>query len=250
MKSKDNFANRFINALKGNTEAIEEEEVAEVKIEDMLEQLISINDEAWGMYAFRREPLRGKFKNEEKNELIIKANECGREQARYIREEFGDISTYEIAEKLGLEVEYPNRPNGGGHIIFAQFVEPNKVTVFKDSVNKADNMISERNIGHFFNNVKIEEILLAHEIFHFIEENKKDIFTRVEKIRLWKIGPLKNDSSIVCLGEIAGMAFAKELLKLNYSPYILDVFLVYLYNKKTANILYNEIMNIRKEDRI
>lgn len=42
------------------------------------------------------------------------------------------------------------------------------------------------------------------------------------------------------------MAFAKELLQMNYSPYILDSFLVYLYHPKVAYALYNEIMNITK----
>ena len=97
------------------------------------------------------------------------------------------------------------------------------------------------------NNVNIEEILLAHEIFHYIEEhNGEDMFTQRETIRLWKFGPFKNDSNIVCLGEIAGMAFAKELLQLPYSPYILDSFLVYLYHPKVAYELYKEIMNINR----
>ena len=50
----------------------------------------------------------------------------------------------------------------------------------------------------------------------------------------------------MCLGEIAGMAFAKELLQLTYSPYILDSFLVYLYHPKVAFDLYNEIININR----
>lgn len=244
MKSKENFANKFVNALKGNTGAEEKNDVIIPDIEAMLENLVSISDEKWGMYGFRREPLKGRFSEQERMRLILKSNECGREQARDIREKYGDISTYEIADKLGLEIDYPDKPNGGGHIIFAQFVEPNKVTVFKDSINKADELISEKELQHFFAGVKIEEILLAHEIFHFIEENDEELFTKTEKIRLWKIGPLKNDSNIVCLGELAGMAFAKELLNLNYSPYILDIFLVYLYNKEAAYALYNEIMNI------
>lgn len=244
MKSKDNFANKFVNALKGNTGSEEKKDIVIPEIEEMLKNLVSISDEKWGMYGFRREPLKGKFNEQERMRLILKANECGREQAIDIREKYGDISTYEIAEKLGLEIDYPDKPNGGGHIIFAQFVEPNKVTVFKDSINKADELINEKELQHFFAEVKIEEILLAHEIFHFIEENDEELFTKTEKIRLWKLGPLKNDSNIVCLGELAGMAFAKELLNLNYSPYILDVFLVYLYNKEAAYALYNEIMNI------
>lgn len=243
MKSNENFMKKFTNALVGKNQ--DREEIVVPPIQEMLENLIKINDEDWGQYGFRREPLKGKFNNEERLNLIIKSNDCGKEYARKLRETYGDIDTYKLAEKLGLEVNYPDMPNGGGHIIFAQFVEPNKVTIFKDSVDKAVALINKENLSHMFSMVNIEELLLAHEIFHFIEEeNKEEIFTRTEKIRLWTLGPIKNDSNLVCLGEIAGMAFAKELLKIPYSPYILDVFLVYLYNHQAAYALYNEIMTI------
>ena len=41
---------------------------------------------------------------------------------------------------------------------------------------------------------------------------------------------------------MAAMAFVKELLDLPYSPYVLDVLLVYSYNKKAASALYEEIL--------
>ena len=41
------------------------------------------------------------------------------------------------------------------------------------------------------------------------------------------------------------MAFAKELLELPYSPYILDSFLVYLYHPKVGYNLYKEIIKIK-----
>lgn len=246
MKYNDNFAQKFMNSFMGK----KEEEKCEVKIphiREMLKDLVNIKDEEWGIYAFRREHLSGKFSKEEKLELIKKANLCGREYAKKIRKENGSINVYKITKNLGIKVDYPQRPNGGGHIIFAQFVNPNKVTIFKDSVDKAIDLIDKENLQELFNNVNIEEILLAHEIFHYIEEhNRDDMFTQTEKIRLWKLGPFKNDSNIVCLGEIVGMAFAKELLQLSYSPYILDSFLVYLYYPKVAYELYKEIMNINR----
>lgn len=244
MKYKDNFAQRFMNSFMGKREEIKEE-VKIPHIRKILKDLINVSDDKWGLYAFRREPLKGKFSEDKKLELIGKANECGRKYAKKIRKENGDITVYEIAKNLGIEVDYPQRPNGGGNIIFAQFVNPNKVTVFKDSVNKAFDLIEKENLEDLFNNVNIEEILLAHEIFHYIEENNgKNMFTQTETIRLWKLGNFKNDSNIVCLSEIAGMAFAKELLNLKYSPYILDSFLVYLYYPKVAYDLYREIMDI------
>lgn len=238
------FAGQFVNALTGKNKNIDKPEIIIPSIQEMLNNLIKISDEDWGRYGFRREPLKGRFNDEERLRLIIKANACGREKAQEIREEYGSIDTYKIAEKMNLKVDYPDRPNGGGHIIFAQFVEPNQITIFKDSIDKALKLIEEEKISDLFSNINIEELLLAHEIFHYIEENDSNIFTRSETIRLWKIGPFKNDSGIVALGEIAGMAFAKELLQISYSPYILDVFLVYLYNKEAGYALYNEIMGI------
>lgn len=244
MKSNDNFINKFANAIKRRNEGNQIDESKIPSIREMLENITKISDESWGRYGFRREPLKGKFNDEARLDLIKKSNECGKICAEKTRSQYGNISVYKIAEKMGLTVEYPDRPNGGSHIIFAQFVEPKSITIYKDSVNKAIDLIEKENLSDLFNNVNVEEILLAHEIFHFIEENDDSLFTKSEKIRLWKIGPIKNDSGIVCLGEIAGMAYAKELLKLNYSPYILDVFLVYLYNIQAGYMLYQEIMSI------
>lgn len=44
----------------------------------------------------------------------------------------------------------------------------------------------------------VSKLLLSHELFHYIEEKYKDtIFTRTEKIRLWELGPLHNDSVLI-----------------------------------------------------
>lgn len=89
----------------------------------------------------------------------------------------------------------------------------------------------------------IKSLLLAHELFHFVEEKyKKEIFTKQEKIRLWSLGPLHNDSTIIALSEVAAMAFAQAITGIPYSPYVMDVFLVYGYSPEEASGLYEEIM--------
>ena len=40
------------------------------------------------------------------------------------------------------------------------------------------------------------------------------------------------------------MGFAKELMKLPYSPYLMDVFLVYGYSPQEASGLYEEMMEL------
>ncbi|MCR4942987.1 MAG: hypothetical protein K5986_00660 [Clostridium sp.] len=246
MKYKENFAEKFMKSLMGKKDSSiksDNEKIPEIR--KMLEDLIAVSDDKWGRYAFRREPLNGRFSEKERNLLISKANICGREEAEKIKEKFNTESIYECTEKLNLNVDYPDKPVGGAHILFAQFVEPNNISLFKDSLDKAKKLIEEESLHNIFEEDSIREILLAHEVFHFIEEKNDELFKKTEKIRLWKLGPLKNDSSIVALGEIAGMAFAKEFLKLEFSPYILDIFLVYIYNKEASYMLYKEVMNIK-----
>lgn len=73
--------------------------------------------------------------------------------------------------------------------------------------------------------------------------NKKEIFTQTETIRLWSVGPFHNDSTIIALSEIAAMAFAKEMTQISYAPYLMDVLLVYGYSPKEASGLYEEILS-------
>ena len=90
-----------------------------------------------------------------------------------------------------------------------------------------------------------ERLLLAHELFHYVEEQyKREIFTKTEKIDLPTIPPFKNRSTVRSLDELAGMAFARELNNLPYSPYLLDVMLMYGYSQDGAIRLYEEIMTM------
>ena len=246
MKYNNDFMQKFINSFMGRSTPPEvKENIIVPELEDMLKDLVKIQDIAWGNYAFSREPLNGKFDDETRHNLIIKANKCGEEYADKLIAEYGDVTPEELAAKLGINVDYPSIPVGGGHVIFAQFVEPNQITIFKDCVEKANDLIVDKNLSSVSSTLDIEKTLLSHEIFHYIEEKyKNEIFTRTEKVKLWAPKPFRNESKILCLGEIAGMAFAKKLLKMPYSPYILDVFLIYAYHQEASYQLYQEIMKL------
>lgn len=53
---------------------------------------------------------------------------------------------------------------------------------------------------------------------------------------------VKHSSTVMVLGEIAAMAFAKALTGIRFSPYVLDAFLVYGYSPEAASGLYEEMM--------
>jgi hypothetical protein len=217
-------------------------------LREMLETLLPVSDEAWGRYAFRRELLRRRFTEEQKQDLTRGALLCGADYARSITSRHGTQNPAQIALERGAAVSFPRRPGGGkfaDRILFAQFTEPDKLEVFTDCIDKAGEAIKEQDLNALLGPAPIQDILLAHELFHLIEfQERTTIFTQTQRIDLLPFKLIHNRSRIFCLGEIAGMRFARELLGLNFSPYILDVFLLYLYQPQAASDLYRSLLKI------
>lgn len=212
-------------------------------IEMMLEDLVQIDDVSWGKYAFSREPLNGKFDDEQRRVLTLKSIECGVEYAKKYSEKYGHSDPSRLADKMGMDVSYPEMPQNTDRVLFAEYKVPNKINIYMDAVKKAYETMEEPGVKEIMAGLNISKTLLAHELFHFVEEeNAKTIFTHTEKVELWAPKPLHNRSGIGVLAEIAAMAFAREITGIKFSPYVLDVFLVYGYNPEQASGLYEEIM--------
>lgn len=208
----------------------------------IVEDLCAIPEEDWGEYAFSREPLRGKFSEEQRAELTQKAISCGREYAAKMTAEYGSSDPKILAKRLGVEADYPNMPQNASRVLFAEFREPKTVHIYMDGVRKGEELMSEPGVREALGKLDIARLLLGHELFHFIEERyRKEIWTRTYKIELWH-KPFHNRSGVVVLGEIGAMAFTKELNRLSYSPYVMDAFLVYGYSPEASCGLYEEMM--------
>lgn len=245
LMEKNEKWNKLLNAFAGRDSSKEPQSYPEVPLKEMAGVLSEIKEEQWGLYAFAREPLEGKFTETQKLEYTRQANICGREWADRIAGEYGTKNPGELAEKLGMKVKTPRTPVGGGVVLFAQFVQPDEITIFTDCVDKAGRLEEESGCP-ILEKERLTSILLAHELFHAVEErHAEEIYTRTEKVELWR-KPFSNRSAIACLSEIAAMAFAQQLLELEVSPYMLDVLLVYSYDKNAALGLYDEIRELRE----
>ncbi len=216
--------------------------VGDLTPRDMAQSLMTLSDLQWGRYAFSREPLEGKFTPEQKDSYTLAAVACGKEWADKTASRYSSRDPRVLAERMGIRILTPDILTGGTQVMFAQFVQPDEITLFTDCLDKAaslGNLLPPREV--------LMNILLSHELFHAVEErNPEEIYTRREKIELWR-KPFSNKSGIVCLSEIAAMAFARELLGLSFNPYALDVLLVWPYDAVAARELYEEICDLTKD---
>ena len=214
-------------------------------LSEMLSYLSLLSDTVFGFYAFLREPLRGRFSLPQQKELISRCMEEGTAYAKQLQDQFDGCKPSEIAHSMGIQIQHPFKSASGERILFAEFEEPATIRVFQSAVSKARSTIAEHHLENFFQGVDIEEVLIAHELFHRIEsERKESIFTINYEICLWKLGPYRHKSHLTVLSEISAMAFAKYLSGLSFSPYLFDVFLAYAYNPDAGGSLFCEIRQL------
>ena len=122
-----------------------------------LEMCIRDRDEtAWYLYAWSRDPLEGRFSREQKLAYGFRAAECGRSEAQLI---LGKTDVWDIAARMGLKVLTPQVPGGGGHVIFAQYEEPDSITIFMDGAERAQKLIREEKLEGLLGNRAVEDVL-------------------------------------------------------------------------------------------
>lgn len=110
-----------------------------------------------------------------------------------------------------------------------------------NSARRAQELIQREGLEGLLGKQAMEDVLLAHELFHVTEYGKKGtVYTRTERVELWG-RPLSNRSRTICLGEIGGMEFALRLTGIPYTPYVLDVLPMYGYDREAATAPYEEI---------
>lgn len=214
-------------------------------ISEKIDFLVSISDKEWGEYAFSRDQLNNKISYELKQKMIEKANLCGKEQALKIKRRYHNLSVKEIAEKMNLKIMHKDSNGTDNYIMFACYNSPDKVTLFMKNITLVEQFIKENQLGKWLDNVDIESMLLSHEMFHHIEGNEPNIYTRTEKVNLWKIGFFQYKSKLIALGEIAAMAFTKELLSLSYNPYVFDIIMLYPHDIKKTDELFDEVKTLK-----
>ncbi len=203
--------------------------------------LCALPDEAFDGYVYAREPLEGRIDPPLRRQLAQKARESGRQAALALKQANPGKTVEQICQAMGLAVRRKKMPQDGGRVLYAQFVQPGDITLFTHCLDTAAQYAQQEGPLACLLPQRLEPVLLAHELYHAVEERDKTLFASAYRLRLWSVGPLHNDSPLVCLSEMAGMAFAKELAGLDFCPYALDALLLYGYDPAGACAVCDEI---------
>jgi len=217
-------------------------------LEEWFEKLSTIDEQVWGAYEFTREMLRDKVSAEEKEEIINNSIACGREWAEKMLVEYGlselsgDERASRLAGELGLTISgRAGRPTKY-RMVFAQFIMDQAIEIIDEPITKYTELVEKSE--KLPASVLVRELLIAHEIFHYLEEQYgEEMYPNQKTIHLWRLFKYEHRSTVPCASEIAAMAFAKELCAADFVPQILDVLLSYPMEVQFSKSIYEAVMN-------
>lgn len=213
---------------------------------DILTNLKAVPEDVWDTYALRNEPLKYKLSEENRKSFLQLAHQTGQKLAHKMHSEHSGKGLEELYQLFGIQLREVPDEDGGHYTMFACYTEPAQVELYTETIRLAEEILLEENCMEELAGIKIRDILLAHELFHYFEctMSEQELPTKAKLLTLWHIGRFQYKSSIVSLNEIAAMAFAREYLSMPYSPYILDVLLLYHSNRRMAMELYEYIQTL------
>lgn len=206
-----------------------------------IETIIKLSDRHFAHYLFTHDPIKDKVDKDLKEEIIKKSLSCGKEVAKELKKKHGTKTLSEYLEILDLELTRKDVNNGLEYIYFGTYQKPNRITIYTDNIKLGTDLIKKWDLKELAN-VSLEDIVIAHEMFHHFQDRDPNLYVNTNKITLWSIGGFKYKSKLIAQAEIASMAFAKELLNLNFSPNVLDVLLLYPHDMELAIDIYDNIM--------
>lgn len=216
-------------------------------LEDMFESLATIDEETWGLYEFSKDMLRDKIDNKEKMEIVIKSMECGKFWAQKMSTKLNlelciNKKATELARFLNLTInERIGRPTKF-RMVFAQFVADETIEIIKEPIENYTKLVLKST--KLPSAEIVREVLIAHEIFHFLEEQfEEEMYPRQKTIKLWRLFKYEHRSTIMAASEIAAMTFAKEICSVDFVPQVLDVLLSYPMEVEFSTSIYGSMID-------
>jgi hypothetical protein len=147
-----------------------------------------------------------------KMELVKQALAIGDETAEQILKEHKTSDPRRIASNLGIKVLGGEKGKG------AEYQRNKKeITVYR---NFHERLLREVKTAQLSEH--LIKSLVAHELFHFLEDSDIGEVYKKFKFESWRIGPYARESYIKGLSDVAAQAFTQTLLGLQLSPQVFN----------------------------
>jgi len=198
------------------------------------------SDQRFATLVLKADSLAAKLTQAQREELIAGALRCGTDAAQKLRTCFTSALPSEMARLLQLRtVAGQCAPAARTRMVLSSYdPRPATITLNRELMAKAGQWLAEEKLLPPFG---LEELAIAHELFHYLESTDAGIFSRQFKICLWRLGPLRSRSTVPATSEIAATACSRILCHLSFNPILLEPVILRLYSPENVEAWFQRL---------
>ncbi len=198
-----------------------------VCMQNLIETIAAVHDSAWYSRVLKNQPAACGLSKEEEQEILFCSMQTAEKYAAEMKKDYGTVSGVVLADILGLNIkrteEELRKP-----FLYMGLYEPEEGTVILNdsTLNAIKGFIKEHGLMEVIREEALEETVLFHEIFHWLEDNTPGIYTRSKMLKrpVWKLFP--RSRGLDGAGEVGAIHFSKIMSGISYSPCLYEMCLL------------------------
>ncbi len=212
-------------------------------LKQYVETMFSLDSIALQRVAYINESQSHLLSSEEKQSLLLQAEACGKSMASSLKQKYGDCNIEKLITECGGKINKMYELPDSDYTLFAFFELPNNITINMANIEKTEEIIKGNDLETLIGKVSVRDVLLCHELYHLLEsQNGNDSFIKQKHACAFSLGKFKLMRRVNCLEEIAAMAFASELMKITFSPYVFNIIMLYAFHpEQSAKVMADYI---------
>lgn len=202
----------------------------EAEFADRVAKLASAPEEIFWRESFQRSASAKNRSLPDLRALGGRAEECGQVCARQFMPLKKPVDA--LCRENGLEIREFSMLESPSMEIFALFEPPSTIFIRAGLLAECDAYIQKSGLYRVLGRFCCQDVVLAHEFFHSLEaRNSRQMFTCTYRE---PSGLFRRKTPLPPLSEIAAMGFAREMLGLHWSPFLLDSIMLSIHDMRSA----------------
>jgi|GEM_PF-1244830 len=201
-------------------------------MDKLLSRLLVKTDQSWYENLMKYDISSGNIKGEQVQVIIENSIKTAIKIKEALLEKYTFTDIYDCLNKLGVGIEFSNDPKEWGVLFLGLFhYKDNHIELNLTSAHLLKELIHTYGLEKSIDDTKINEVIIFHELFHFLESQTPEIYTLQKIVDYRFLGLFKSKRTCKAASEIAAIHFSKIMMGLNYNPRIYESILKKYYKE-------------------
>lgn len=195
-------------------------------------------DENWYRYTLKKDPGSHSLTEDEIRTALTKTVQTATDLVKQIAAQYDSPAPQELLQVLDIKLEHTDAALLDSLLVMGLYEpETRTVTLNGNTIALVRQFIVANGLDDLTPANDIIRIALFHEIFHALEEETPDIYTRSRILKRKVLGIFPYRRGIDGLAEVGAVHFSKWMAQVPYSPCIFERYLLLATGRLSIDFL-------------